>query len=343
MSKYQKFIDDLKEETYNQEIPNFANTIKIQYLQEKSKPKTNKKIFNKLIYVYLSLIILCIIICIPLFSQKNKAQPNIKYSPILFNTVSDTYAFELGVAANIMVNKEETMQNLANNVDLDVAANQLHKEYTAIRQLIYQDKSSYEIKQSTNINYEEEMNVRISYNSFDLECIIYYNKTLKEIDDDEEIYNIDGIVVINNKEYEVIGETEKEKDETKTKLKIILTKNNYFIIEEEYEDGEQEFIYKNYKNNQLIQKSKLEIEVENKEIEIVITEKGNINGKTIIKWENNQLTAKVEYENYEGKIIIEDEKEEIKYTFVKEKTIIKLKIIKEILNNTNKTSDYFVY
>lgn len=343
MSKYEKFIDDLKEETDNQEIPNFANTIKIQYLQEKLKRNTNKKIFNKLIYVYLSLIILCIIICIPLFSQKIKEKPNIKYSPILFNTVSDTYAFELGVVANIMMNKEETMQNLANNVDLDVAANQLHNEYTTIRQLIYQDKSSYEIKQSTNINYEEEMIVRIAYNSFDLECIIYYNKTLKEIDDDEEIYDIDGIVVINNKEYEVVGETEKEKSETKTKLKIILTENNYFIIEEEYEDGEQEFIYKNYENNQLIQKSKLEIEVENKEIEIVITEKGKINGKIIIKWENNQLMATVEYDNYKGKIIIEDEKEEIKYTFVKEKTTIKLKIIKKILNNSNKITDYFVY
>lgn len=338
MSKYDKFINDLKIEVNEQEIKDLSQLIIAEY-HEKNKRITKR--FNfKNIAIICTTIIIAIILIIPSLSKNHQTKP---HTPVLPTTVSDTYAFEFGVAANIMINNQPTTKNLSSTQILTDVTNTIHKEYLAIRQLLDEDKTTYILTISENTNYQEKMIITIKYNNFDLECSIYYNKILKEIEEDEETYDLEGIIIINNQEYKISGITEKEEDEIETTIKINLNENNYFIIEQEIEEDEQEFIYSNYENNTLIQKSSLSIENEKNETEIIIKNKGQINGKTIIKYEKNNLIANVSYDNYKGKIKINDLGSTIKYTFINENQTIEMKIIKKFLNNTNKNDFYFVY
>lgn len=337
MSKYDKFINDLKTELNEQEIEDLSPLIIAKY-RENIKQKTKRFSFKN-IAIICTTIIIVIILIIPSLSKNHQTKP---YTPVLPTTVSDTYAFEFGFAANIMINNQPTIKTLSTQILTDVT-NTLHKEYLAIRQLLDEDKTTYFLTISENSNYQEKMIITIKYNNFDLECSIYYNKILKEKEEDEETYDLEGIIIINNQEYKISGITEKEEDEIETTIKINLNENNYFIIKQEIEEDEQEFIYSNYENNTLIQKSSLSIEKEKNETEIIIKNKGQINGKTIIKYEKNNLIANVSYDNYKGKIKINDLGSIIKYTFINEKETIEIKILKNFLNNTNKNDFYFVY
>ncbi len=106
-------------------------------------------------------------------------------------------------------------------------------------------------------DYTYQMMINSIFNdSFDLQYTIYYNKILIGKDDEEEIYNIDGIIIINNKEYPVIGKTEIDDDETSTMVKIIIDSDSstYFIIEQEKEEDENEFVYRRYINNEIVKR-----------------------------------------------------------------------------------------
>lgn len=343
MSKYDDFINELKEESLKQEIPDLKQSIKVKYLnQDTSNKKVRHFNLTKLAYAFMIVVIIGIISIFPLKNKHNE-KPKNDYVPNMPTTVSDTYAFELVAATNIIITSEDAFKNLATREVLEEVTDKVHKEYMAIRQMLYSDKTSYEIKASTNENYTDEMIIKLKYNNFDLECKVYYNKVLKEIDDDEELYDLNGIIIINGENYEVIGETEKEEDETETKLKIIMSDNHYFVIEEEYEEDEKEFVYAHYQNNRLIQKNTLSIETENGETEIVIEQKGVENGKLKLKNKNNTIEITVNYDNYKGKIKAIDDGEVIKYTFTNENETIEIKIIKKILNITNKNDKLIVY
>lgn len=343
MSKYDDFINELKEESLKQEIPDLKQTIKVKYLnQDTSNRKVKHFNITKLAYAFMIVVVIGIISIFPLKDKSNE-KPNNNYIPNMPTTVSDTYAFELVAATNIIINNNDTFKNLATREVLENIANIVHKEYMAIRQMLYSDKTSYEIIASTDDSYTDEMIIKLTYDNFDLECKVYYNKVLKEIDDDEEVYDINGIIIINGETYQVVGETEKETDETETKLKIIMNDNNYFIIEEEYEEDEKEFVYAYYVNNKLIQRNTLSIEKENGEIEIVIEQKGLENGELKIKNKNNTIEIEADYPDYKGNIKVVDNGETIKYTFQKEKETIEIKIIKKILNITNKNDKLIVY
>lgn len=342
MSKYDDFISELKNETENQQIPDLKQSIKVNYLNQERPVKNNKKSLKKLIYAFTMVIVIALVIIIP-FTNKSTNKTDKNYKPNMPTTINDTYAFELLSATNIILNNSDTLVNLTTREVLEEIANKVHKEYMAIRQMLYSDKTSYEIRKSTNENYTDEMIIKLFYDNFDLEYKVYYNKTLKEIDDDEELYDLNGIIIIDGKTYEVIGETEKEEDEIETKLKIILDNKTYFIIEEEYEEDEKEFVYAYYQNNKLIQRNTLSIETEKGETEIVIEQVGIETGELKIKNKNNKIEIKVEYPNYEGKIQVVDDGESMKYTFIKEKEIVEIKIIQKISNITNKNDFLIVY
>ena len=161
-----------------------------------------------------------------------------------------------------------------------------------------------------------------------------------------EIYNLDGIIVIDNVEYQIKGETEIENDETSTKIKVITGKSSYFIIEQEAEENEKEFVYKKYQNNKIIKEYALSHEIEDGEVEVKIEIMENGKEEEIkAKLENGKITLKVELENYEGVVKVTVINDEINYYFVNEKTNIVINIIKnkKNLNFTNKNLNSFVY
>ncbi len=111
--------------------------------------------------------------------------------------------------------------------------------------------------------------------------IIYYNEVLKEksqfnnIDDDfddrydnEQEYILDGLAIIENKEYQLQGEKELENNESELKLIISMDNNNYVIFEEEKENQEVEYQYTVYNNGKKHLELEFELENNNKDVEI---------------------------------------------------------------------------
>ncbi len=349
MSKYDDFLNNLKQETDNMQVPDLKREIKLKY-EPKPKKRRISPMFWKFSYAFCALVLIIGIFSLRL-NKNETTKPTDNYTPNIPTTVNDTYAFEIMTATNIIfTSNESTMVNIAMlntsssyQADLNSVAQKLHKQYLSIHQILYNDRSSYEVRTSTKEGYTDEMIIKIQYSNFDLQCSLYFNKTLKEIDEEEEVYDLDGIMIISGQTYQVIGETEIENDELETKIKVMIDQNNYFIIEQEQETGEQEFLYTAFKDGRKVQENSLSIEKEGNETQIVIEEKGESKEKITIEIENNQIEAKVEYQDYNGMVIIKDVNNVVNYYFVSEKETISIELIKKIYNFTNKNDNLFVY
>ena len=176
------------------------------------------------------------------------------------------------------------------------------------------------------------MIIQAFFNSeLDLQYTIYFNKTkVLKHEDNEELFNIEGIITIDNKTYQVFGEIESEEDEIETKIKVVTGENEYFVIEQEKEVDEEEFVYTSYINNKKQNEYSISYEVEDNEIEIKIEmlTNGKVE-KLVSKIENNEIILKVNFTTYQGKVEVIDDVSSIKYYFIEENTTIEKKLIKK--------------
>ncbi len=117
-----------------------------------------------------------------------------------------------------------------------------------------------------------------------LQYVMYYNQILKgtETDDDGEIeenYSIEGVMVIDGKDYEIRGEktneTELDESETETEFVVKLSDTRYIRVEQSVEtengESEQEYSYSVYDNGRLIERSTFSYETEQNETELKMT------------------------------------------------------------------------
>ena len=106
---------------------------------------------------------------------------------------------------------------------------------------------------------------------------MHYNLILESQDDEESEYQLSGILIQGQKEYQVIGEKEIEDDEEKLEFRAYLDETSYVESFYEIENDEQKFSYKVYQYGQLISESEFKIEYEDDEIkiELVFTEGSN--------------------------------------------------------------------
>ena len=74
----------------------------------------------------------------------------------------------------------------------------------------------------------------------------------------ESVERIEGIVVYNQIEYEVIGERELEEGEEETNFTVKLDQSNYVNIEQETENNEKEYSYTAYQNGVKVFESSVE-------------------------------------------------------------------------------------
>ena len=74
----------------------------------------------------------------------------------------------------------------------------------------------------------------------------------------ESVERIEGIVVYNQIEYEVIGERELEEGEEETNFTVKLDQSNYVTIEQETENNEKEYSYTAYQNGVKVFESSVE-------------------------------------------------------------------------------------
>lgn len=105
---------------------------------------------------------------------------------------------------------------------------------------------------------------------------MYYNETAisdDDFDDDwddqfEEEYVIDGLIIIDDVEYQMFGKKELDQDEYEVSFTYQIDENNYIKVEQEIENDESEFNYTVIQNRRKVYEYSLEVENNSVELEV---------------------------------------------------------------------------
>ncbi|MCD4826651.1 MAG: hypothetical protein K8Q99_02570 [Acholeplasmataceae bacterium] len=97
---------------------------------------------------------------------------------------------------------------------------------------------------------------------------MYYNITSSTIENDEENYQMEGILIYGQKTYQIQGSKEIEDDEEIIEFKSLIDDDNYVESKYEIDKDETKFSFKTVVNSITVEESVVEIEKENDKIEI---------------------------------------------------------------------------
>ena len=172
-------------------------------------------------------------------------------------------------------------------------------------------------------SYKDMQNQEHNYKLYYNESVPSQNNRPSRDDDDYEVStNLIGEVVYNNNSYELNGIKEVEKDEIEIKFTITLGNNKKVVIEQETENGEQEFSYTIYNNNVEIYNTSIAVEIENGMIKFESEYEKNgqeleLEIKQAEKNNNNKFYIEYEYNNQKTRIVVEkiNENNSVKYVY----------------------------
>lgn len=154
------------------------------------------------------------------------------------------------------------------------------------------------------------------------EFILYYNETRTVVDEDETKTALEGIMSFNGQEYTVRGERESAFDENEMEFIAYIDRANYVKIEQEQEDGENEYSYTVVENGITTAAFELEIETEADETEVEIR-----------SYENN-VTTVIDFKEK----IAANGKSHIEATFVENNVMTRFSI--HVTENPDGTESY---
>ncbi len=260
--------DDIRK--YN--IKTTSNMILDKFYKVNTKTKSR---FNfKLALSISSLMILATtFILVVLLFPKNTINPN-KNEKETLNVNEEIFNFQVSSLVTIISNEASLLnepisnypirnrlcfyrENLEN--DEDIFFNDAIKEYQLFEDVIY--NKYYEINSNILYNYNDyqgyynDYKLMLDYNDYK----IYINYINKEDEESE----FEGEIEINGKYYKLEGKEEKEIDELELSTKIYLSDEEYYLVEEEYENDEYSYKYSIKLNNKEKCEYKLKIENEN--------------------------------------------------------------------------------
>ncbi len=175
------------------------------------------------------------------------------------------------------------------------------------------------VNEDEGYNYKYKMIVKTE-NLFGnvTEYILYYDEE-RDIDDDEEEKEMTGILIYQNVTYQFKSEEEIEADESEIKVTIYANDyNDRLEIEKEFEDGEYQYTYKLYRNDD--EYLSVELEVEESEKELIIKKKNEDDHEFLIVSQPNN-TFNITYdEEFIFTLVIDIENKKYIYSF--DETII---------------------
>ncbi|MCD8371818.1 MAG: hypothetical protein LUD27_00760 [Clostridia bacterium] len=223
------------------------------------------------------------------------------------NFESDTEVFGFSAASAGMIisamNETETAGeataslskaavSTATTVTDEETINTLNSYMTLVENLLGSGGYTFDSETSDNENYEVKLTISCGgLTGENTEYVMYYNETLLNTKTDydegetetEEIYKIEGILVLGEASYPLEGIKEtstesslfKTETETEHQLTVTLSETSYMKVEQEIseEDGEseQEYKYSIYENGVRTESCSFEYEQEKDETEIEMT------------------------------------------------------------------------
>lgn len=243
-----------------------------------------------------------------------------------FSSNKEVYGFE-AMSAGFLLNNYSTQENapLANTNQgtlqtlkaSEVTEEQIEKinEYLGImEQMLGDEDKPLDVitVESEREGFEHKMVITTKDINFnEIEYVLYYNEIFKNdediLDEDDEIESrLEGILVVGENEFEVIGEKEIEDDEMEISFEARIDSKNWVRIEQEIESDEMEFKYSvcvdGVKNV-----TKISIEKEKDEVKMKLTfaeDKNKTQYFFKVETEDNKKVIKIKVVNDELSAVI---------------------------------------
>ncbi len=180
-------------------------------------------------------------------------------------------SYEVMALGNMVPSSSQTALKGLKNDNLDYQqANELTNEihdYLLTGEMMLNKENvvaSNEVNTNSEYSYENKLSVTYKDQSeYSFNYVLYYTET-KKIESDRKIDEVgsylSGVMVVADKEYNVKGEKEVEKDEIESELKIFMNANSYIKISQETEKNENEYQYEYVENGKTIKELSLEVE-----------------------------------------------------------------------------------
>ena len=230
------------------------------------------------------------------------------------NNQTVNYTDETGGISN--ENNAETPSTPENNSgtqNADIA--EIEKYMALVESLLSDGNFSFDSQTSDREGYSEK--TVISYMDMDgkkLQYVMYYNQVHlgTEVNNNssevEENYSINGVMVIDGKDYKVHGEkkneTEPNEIEVETEFVVEIGETSYIRVEQSFEtetnETEQKYSYSLYEGSELVERSTFSYETEQNETELKMSTYKNGN-KQVIYFEkelkNSEEVIKIQIVN----------------------------------------------
>lgn len=288
MDEFEKKIKDSVYSSIDENaVPDRLYEIKKAHLDHQEKPKKVPWYKNKAVYGVLTPILAAgfvFVFCLPFINRQGQfSSSDTSFHPSQDKKNNNQIAFGVSSAFNY-VNSSTSSALPLFGPRLTAAPKYVFEEeitilnpymFTSEQMLRNNFDTSYEIVESPLEDYVYLMIIND-------EIEFHYNETNFEVDDDETEYTLEGIFVIDDSTYNVIGEKELEsslsESEYELELKVFLdaSRREYLAIEQEIENEadeiEQSYLFAHYVDNTIMQLVEINFEQEGnqKEVEVNI-------------------------------------------------------------------------
>ena len=237
-----------------------------------------------------------------------------------FANTKELYAFSIVSGMELALNNETSSQLQQTQEEFNQIVDYVHsylptfEGFLGNKTIITPQEQTSDNSQYAKmlvVNYQDMLNNEHTYKLYYNETVPLQNNRPSKNDDDFEVAtSLTGVVLYNNKSYDLIGVKEIEKDEIEIEFTITLENNKKVKIKQETENREQEFSYTIYNGNIEVYSTSLGIEIKNGmvefeseyetrgqeiELEIKQSEKNN-NNIYFIEYEDNNQTTRIKVE-----------------------------------------------
>lgn len=293
----------IKLEASKADIPDLKQQILAQVPNRKIVLETKKKkqsLSLKFSYVFaaLTLVLVCLLMISKIDSNKpleDNEEPSIDTPVEDVRKVSNAqkaYANGVATLSGFIGSVDSTvMSAMANFIGKDYnhedATSEINKYFNSVLQLLDEGSREYKLEELTDGDYQYKLTVINTVLGDSYETVIYYNETPKDNkkhDDLDEVSTlIVGVIIQNDKVYNLSGEKEVEiegnEKEVEIELILKISDNAYIAVSQEIENHEKEYEYKFYNDNPKHTKPykvlEVEIETNDDETQVELSVKEN--------------------------------------------------------------------
>lgn len=231
-------------------------------------------------------------------NDKNEINNSNNDNNVKFSTMYD-YSAISGIS---MLNSNSSQLKMRNSLT-DVQKDKVINNFEIIEDLIAGGITKSEEKPSDLPEYETMYTISVNSINGEVEnYLYYYNETILKDDDDDDLFDfddeeeresrLDGIVILDGVTYNMYGKKEIEGNEMEVEFKISLDNDTYVKVEQETENGEEEYQYTKYENGRRVYQTEMEVEEKNHKVEFSFKEKDSNGITTYYKYDIVELDGK---------------------------------------------------